>query len=49
MAWQPTPVFLPADLHGQSSLDAESEMTEVAEHAHPFANSPAPQAFSASV
>ena len=39
-AWQPTPVFLPGELHGQRSLAGyspqdckESDMTEVTEHA----------------
>ena len=39
-AWQPTPVFLPGESHGQRSLAGyspwghrESDMTEVAEHA----------------
>ena len=38
---QATPVFLPAESHGQRSLEGhgpwgcrESDMTEVAEHAH---------------
>ena len=39
--WQPTPVFLPGECHGQWSLVGyspqsfkESDTTEVAEHAH---------------
>ena len=40
-AWQPTPVFLPVESHGQRSLmgyslwgHEESDMTEATEHAH---------------
>ena len=40
-AWQPTPVFLPGESHGQRSLEGyspwgreESDTTEAAEHAH---------------
>ena len=40
-AWQPTPVFLPAESHGQRSLvgyspwgHRESDTTEATEHAH---------------
>ena len=40
-AWQPTPVFLPGEFHGQRSLAGynpwghkESDMTEVTEHTH---------------
>ena len=40
-AWQPTPVFLPGESHGQRSLEGhrawgykESDMTEVTEHTH---------------
>ena len=39
-AWQPTPVFLPGEFHGQRSLAGyspwgpkESNMTEITEHA----------------
>ena len=40
-AWQPTPVFLPVESHGQRSMAGysprgrkESDMTEATEHAH---------------
>ena len=40
-AWQPTPVFLPGQSHGQRNLEGycplglkESDMTERTEHAH---------------
>ena len=40
-SWQPTPVFLPGESHGQRSLmgcspqgHKESDTTEVTEHAH---------------
>ena len=40
-AWQPTPVFLPGESHGQRSLVGyspwgckESDMTEATEHVH---------------
>ena len=40
-AWQPTPIFLPGEFHGQRTLAGyspwghkESDMTEVTEHAH---------------
>ena len=39
--WQPTPVFLPGESHGQRSLAGyspwghkESDMTEMTKHAH---------------
>ena len=42
-AWQPTPVFLPGDSHGQRSLVGyspwgrkESDMTEATEDTHEF-------------
>ena len=42
-AWQPTPVFLPGESHGQQSLvgyssqgHEESNMTEATEHAHTY-------------
>ena len=45
-AWQPTPVFLPGDSHGQRSLAGyspwgrkESDMTEATEHQHSADNS----------
>ena len=44
-AWQPTPVFLPGDSHGQRSLASygseghkESDTTEVTEHTHEHLN-----------
>ena len=40
-AWQPTPIFLPGESHGQRSLEdygpqglKESDRTEVTEHTH---------------
>ena len=44
--WQPTPIFLPGESHGQRSLAGyspqghkESDMTEVTEHAHTHSSS----------
>ena len=47
--WQPTPVFLPGESHGQRSLGdyspyghRESDMTEAAWHAHILGPTPLP-------
>ena len=46
-AWQPSPIFLPGESHGQRSLGGyspqshkESDMTEAASHTHTHKASP---------
>ena len=51
-AWQPTPVFLPGETHGQRNLASygpwgckESDMTEVSEYTHTHEDVPWPTPF----